>query len=418
MYFVSLSNISSHYFKILCLRVLLVATKIVETKRCFYSYSTLTWYPGKLTTFILAVYEIEGLIENLIVLRDKTVDLSQFPTTSPSPQPNDYTNIDNSINNWKSILSTYRSQTGDLTYAFTNELKQYNDIVNSFYQYQQTQKDIADAGTTVQSLIKVLILIGNYNGGATEYMNPGYYAVRATNIVQTVLFISIQGTLRNYCDMGIRNQYQFSRYNTHICQDFSVDKWKYFQSFFQDVCAIHTGFDSSSDLSTFYGNICMSGKPVKTSTIPGGVESSGMNQTLYQFLQSNKAYLTFGASTGTTLSWTTDVTSSLTHITKFSNQFDEEIELGGNVEILAGGADQSKYTVSLASSYNVDVGQASSRIEKTSRTVIIDLGDDDKGTTFMKKYNYLFTKSLLLLLYVDDNFVVRITEDPVYGKLI
>ena len=339
-----------------------------------------------MSTFILPVIEIEQVIQKLIVLRDKTVATSQFPTTKPSAQPNEYTKIDAMISNWNTILTTYRSQTGDLTYAFTNELTQYNDMVNSFYNYQHTQNTVAVAGLSAQAAMQgIVYIIGiSLSGlGFTKYGNPAFYGEMTLKAIQAVIFTALQSTLHDYCsDMDIRNQYQFDSYNTHICQDFSNSKWQYFTNFFKDVCSMQTGFDSASDLSTFYGNLCLNGSPVDPSTIPGGVESSGIDQTLFQFLQSNKAYLTFGAQLSTSLMWTSSVTSSLTHTTTFTNNHDNEIDLTGVTVMQLGVEDESSYAVKIGSTYNIAVGQTSTRTESTQRTVVINFGDADQGTTF------------------------------------
>ena len=56
----------------------------MSDQQCFFSFPTLTWYPGKVSTFIFPVIEIEQIIAELTSLRDNIVKLSQYPTSAPT----------------------------------------------------------------------------------------------------------------------------------------------------------------------------------------------------------------------------------------------------------------------------------------------------------------------------------------------
>ena len=394
-----------------------MANKIVSGQQCFFSFPTLTWYPGKVSTFIFPVIEIEQMIAQLTVLRDKTIALSQFPTSAPITAPpissknkpsitlstlelNDYQKINASIENWNTILRTYRQQTGDLTYGFTNEMQQYNSIVNSFYDFQSKQDKATNAARSVDKAIKTLTSIAQKVSLFTRLAgnNPFLAVEIGVRIVQEIIFSKLQGTIRNLCnDMYVRNQKQFRSYGTHICQDFHDDRWTTFTNFFKDACSINTGFDSGSDFKQFYGQVCMKGQAIDQNKYPGGVEKSDVDQTLFHFLQSNKAYLTFGSQAPVSLKWTTSVSNSLTHTTSFYDSYDYGITVGGKNELSAGIKLDSTAEFSLATSYNINVGQGSTSTESTQRTVVINLGDSDQGNTH---FIILTVSFCILLLFV------------------
>ena len=287
------------------------------------------------------------------------------------------------INNWNSILSTYQSQTGDLTYAFTNEMKQYNDIVNAFYDYQLQQINSAAVYSSYLGLVKAVEVIAQVillTTAPAAVFNAGGAYVIAARAIQLIIFDGLASTYTEYCDdKSIQSMNQFGSYEQNICNDFHNGRWTSFANFFQDVCSTNLGFEENSQLSTFYGNLCKTDKAVNPSLYPDGVESSGIDQSMFQFLQSNKAYLTFGSQTTTSLTWTSTVTNSLTHTTTFSNNLDNELNPEGKTKLIAGIKLQATMGFKLGTSYKVDIGQTSTGTESSLRTTVINLGDADQG---------------------------------------
>ena len=355
-----------------------------------------------MTTFILPVVEIEQIIKKLTALRDKTVALSQFPTPSPiqatvqQTQLNDYEKVDKMIDNWKTILTKYRSQTGDLTTAFEKEMKQYNEIVNSFHGFLSKQDGFAGAGVGLQSTIKGLtgltqavlffkqiVLLRKSINTPAKFLNNMVLVEIGVRIVQQILFLSVQSDIRIYCDYYIKNWNSFKDYGNNVCNDFHNNKWNDFANFFTNACQIKISFDTQSsdneDVKSFYGMLCTSSGKVDVNKYPKGVENSGIDQTLFQFLQSKKSFVTYGAQTSTSLTWTSTISSALTHTTKFSNNLDNEVVPEGELVLQLEGKLQSKIGFKISTSTLVTIGQASSQTETTVRTVVINLGDPDQG---------------------------------------
>ena len=316
-------------------------------------------------------------------------------TSAPSSL-NDYDKVDKMIDNWKTILSSYRKQTGDLTSAFETELKQYNEVVNSFSEFRTKQNDHSKAGVgiqatlqgsvgTIQAILFVLNLVRLLNVG--NVLNPMMFVELAVRVVQQVLFLSIQSDIRIYCDMYTKNWNSFGNYGNNICGDFADNKWNDFKNFFTNACQIKISFDKVSsnkeEVKTFYGMLCSSGAPIDVNKYPNNaVEKSGTDQTLFQFLRSNKSYVTFGSQAVTSLTWTSTVTNAVSHMTKFSNNLDNEIAPEGQFSANVGAELKSKIGFKMSTSTKVDVGQVSSQNEMTTRTVTVNLGDADQGTLF------------------------------------
>ena len=105
---------------------------------CVYAYDTYQWLPGALTTFALPVVEIEALIEDLTWVYNDLVynQNNSFVKHGDNPDPKDITNINRQINNWKTVLDTYRSHNTALTSMFQSEALQFAHIVQSFKKWQ------------------------------------------------------------------------------------------------------------------------------------------------------------------------------------------------------------------------------------------------------------------------------------------
>ena len=361
-----------------------------------------------MNTFILPAIEIEEIIDKLTLLRDETVALSKFPTSIPSVGPavtttNDYEKINNMITNWNTILDTYRSQNGDSTTAFNNEMKLYNDVVNSFSGFQNKQDSSADVAAGVQGTIKGLQFIYQVISKSLVFqktLNPLAAVEIIAKIVQTIIFLNLRGSLSSHCnDKYVLNQKQFDSYATNMCQDFSAKRWTQFSSFMNDACSMSLGFDSSSnDVAQFYGHLCMNGQSVDPNNYPGGVESSGTSQSLLQFLQSNKAYLTFGADTETTLSWTSTISNSLTHKTKFQFGLEDVNNPYGEMEMKSFIAAQSEIGFELGTNLDIEIGQDSERTEEAKRTVTVTLADDNDGKRNQITLTFYFL-TIILFIY-------------------
>ena len=392
-----------------------VANKVVNSAQCFFSFATQVWYPGKMNTFILAVYEIEQIIEKLTVLRDKTVELSQFPTSAPvTPAPslnipgsndlNTYQEIDNMITNWKSILSTYRSQTGDLTTAFTTEMQQYNGIVNSFAQFQSAQNTAAQTAFDALATMKSLSYIYDAVSAAvlfSKFLNPLTILDVVARTIQIIVYVGVRQSIKNYCsDDYVNNQQQFGSYTQSICLDFDFNRWTNFATFFSDACSMSIDFDgTNNEAAQVYGQVCKTGGAVDPNNFPGGIENSGVSQSLFQFLQSNKSYVTFGAGADTTLSWTSTVSSSLTHQSSLTLSNENKNNPYGKEKISSFVSEESTIGYEIGTKYKIDVSQASTRTEDFHKTVQIKLSDPNDGTELHNVVNHISTTLYFMSLY-------------------
>jgi hypothetical protein len=85
------------------------------------------WQPSVPTTFVLSVYEIELILDNLKTIANPTLN-----TTNAGSKPN----MTKYINNWESILKTYRSHNLDQASMFTQESLLMHSLVQSFSKFE------------------------------------------------------------------------------------------------------------------------------------------------------------------------------------------------------------------------------------------------------------------------------------------
>lgn len=89
---------------------------------CIYAVDTLQWMPGKTTTFVLPVIEIEEIINDLAFL-------ISTPHLNTGIDATD-ANIQKQIDNWESVLSNYRATVG--TTMFSKEMLDVNQMVKAY----------------------------------------------------------------------------------------------------------------------------------------------------------------------------------------------------------------------------------------------------------------------------------------------
>ena len=296
------------------------------------------------------------------------------------------------IDNWNSILTTYRTQTDSFhTTAFSYEMTLYNKVVAGFVDFQNKQQTTRDAGALANDILSGLTgiyILLDILGAFGSFSNPLTIPYLVAKGVLFIIYNSVQYSyIRASCNKGIHitsdieNAPQFKGYNDNICQHFNNNEWSTIANFFTDACSLQIDFQGKADISEFYGHVCTSLKtnPL-TSDYPGGVEGSNGGQTLLQFLQSNTKYLTFGANAPTTLTWTSNIESSITHKTAFKLMSDSEIGLvGDSIDNFVGVDLRSKKTMLITQTQNIKIGQASSKTASSQRTVTITLDDEDVG---------------------------------------
>jgi len=92
---------------------------------CMYSFSIRMWHPAHTTTYVLPVFEIEQIIEQLQVsLTGDTVNLGAASNITAQ--------IRKQISNWNAVLLNYRSHNEGLTPMFTVDDIMFMNMTKSF----------------------------------------------------------------------------------------------------------------------------------------------------------------------------------------------------------------------------------------------------------------------------------------------
>jgi hypothetical protein len=301
---------------------------------------------------VLPVVDIEALIVRLTAM---TADLSET----------DKSKITKQIKNWNTVLSNYRKQSSSLTDIFSAESKLFSDMLSSFSDF-------------------------NRNGavGKNEFLRSFKSFVSGSDIPARSLalgyFDQTFNGLENQCSVGMdasTNQYLKS-----TCSDFATSKSGYrtLRGFLSSACDM-PGSPTAGDSNPLRNSVlmqgmCKEGVVADAKDIPGGLESPDNRDDLMGFMKSKEKYLTFSSNAPVTLTWTSTVSDSITSTATIDSTMSDSGNVnphfGGNVfgvdlmaEVDTGGS----------KSFQLVIGQTSDSSHEYTRTVTIQLDDNDFG---------------------------------------
>lgn len=325
---------------------------------CARSFKTFQWQPGKLTTFILPVVDIEALIKKLTAI-GSAVD------------PADQLKIEKQVENWKTVLKNYRAHNGGLTEMFTADGKLFSDMLKSFSAFKK-------------------------NGGITEFEFKESFDSFFRNKTE-IRYIKSEkkydaindfnkafSNLDNQCSavVGTSNTYLRT-----VCSDFSSSKSDYqsLKGFLSSACNMPGSPNALNKNplknSVLFQGLCKKGSFANSKDIPGGLEvQSTEDDDLMGFMKSKDKYLTFGSNAPVTLTWTSTVSDSIsttaTMDTSISASDDDDFHVGGSAFVATGMFAQ---TVGSSDGFLLSLGSTSDSSHEYSRTVTILLDDGDYG---------------------------------------
>ena len=122
-----------------------VAANITTNSICIFAFDTYQWHPGKATTYILPVIEIEDIINRLTRIRNDLVSNDNNPIIEKlsGDQSTVVAQLNKQLDNWNTVLTNYRSHNLDIYSAFSQE----KAIVQALMQtYQTWQTNIVGNG--------------------------------------------------------------------------------------------------------------------------------------------------------------------------------------------------------------------------------------------------------------------------------
>ena len=301
-----------------------------EGKFCLYSYDSNQWQPGKVTTYILAVNEIELIVQKL---EEKLSDVNTVEGRDDDGAAL-MANISRQVTNWNTVLQNYRNHTKDSVEMFHAEREQFNKLVNSYKDFTKSQRE-ADWEFVGSHMARIVGGLANYLPSlliplATGAPGPGpttaypEVASAVTSIAFATIFESIHKSLYSHCSKTI--PFYDTSIGNNICGDFKEENWNFFADAIRGSCGMpgtpegesldtDDGSSSSSlDAQTVMHTVCrlQKGDSSITKYIPGGVEKHVTGYGLLGFLQDKDTLLTFSGQTSMDITYTSTITDSIT----------------------------------------------------------------------------------------------------------
>ena len=340
------------------------------SRNCFFSNHTFQWQPGKLSTFVLSVMEIEDLIVQLTKVKSDGVSSGSISAEAAS-------NLDKQISNWQTVLTNYRAHNDDLTSLFTADELLFINVTQAYAKFQQGSISDEDTVKALESIVS------KYSAYALNAMTSPRNVVRTDYTTFRTKFASVFKKLQGTCNSfvpGYTNPYLDT-----VCNDFNSVSWTKFTSVIDGPCDMPGSPLATSSLlrnSALFKNLCLSKIASNGTDIPGGVSSSGLRESMFGFLEDPTKYLTFGANAPITMTWTSTVGDAVSFSSNFASSLYDGFANGPDITSPFGIL-SSTLTFDKNEASVISIGKSSSQSHGTSRTITINLADFDTGKLIM-----------------------------------
>lgn len=368
---------------------------------CFTWGDSYIWLPGKVSTYILPVMEIEMTWKSLTYIYDHY--------EARLPQENRPLLL-KQIKKWGTILTTYRGYNSQLTAVFSTVDLQYRSMVKMFENFR-------DGGITAEDLVGAVDYIF-LEGKDKSFTSEQIFKtdLRTQKLLGNAnLKMDYRRAFNKFdkaCTNDLLPQHQ-SSYLQGICADFDKKKWKDAYSVVTSACdmpgsgsenlnAVKTPKsrkleNSSSELSpefiqrrnlqnalkdtSILKEMCQT-KDTDWTDFPGGVSGGKIkNQGMWDFLKTPKTrFLTFGSNAPTTIAWTSAVSDALSFSSSLTQSLPEDVFVEGEMALTMVIANLETATNFVYShSHTIDIGKTADQSHSFERTVTISLDDADAG---------------------------------------
>jgi hypothetical protein len=304
---------------------------------CFYSAPANVWSPGKLTTFVLSVREIENIIDHLTDLSHREENVTHFQ-------------LEKQIRNWNEVLTNYRIHNEDMTQVFSAD-----DIL--------LNREINNMAATLK-----------------DFSWEDFF-----------FFIPSEGDIFNYRLNDLKTQCQrLSHWKlaTSFCQEFRVENWITVEK------AISSGAcnllvpprDADADpvpLSTFaiFQSYCKTQSEDEIVGLPGGPLKDVKN-SLFGFLSDDTKYLTFGAGSEMSFSYSSNIANSLSSSTNIWETNGDSLINWGKLSFSIGNLNlEANHKLEWGDSETTDDTMGLDSTRMASRIIRVTVGDNNPGHT-------------------------------------
>ena len=164
------------------------------------------------------------------------------------------------------------------------------------------------------------------------------------------------------------------------CADLNLDpnQWEKFGSLIDAACRMGSP-DSASKNPLIDSNVIKS--QCRTDSTKSIDDPTRNDPAMFDFLKKNDSYITFGAGSPMTITWTSDITNSYAFSTNLeaSKRRDKGATVGltmanGPVSL------ETAFDASTGSGFTLAIGKSQESSHQFSRTVSVTLDDEDAGT--------------------------------------
>jgi hypothetical protein len=277
----------------------------------------------------------------------------------------DQSKITKQIKNWNTVLSSYRKNNYGLTDMFSADSKLFLDMLKSFSKFNK------DGGISTNEFLK------SFRSFVSITDLP------ALGVALLFFDKTFQG-LESQCGTGMDSTINVFLKTT--CSDFSSSKSDYtsLRGFLSSSCNM-PGSPSAGDSnplrdSVLMHGLCKEGVVADGKDIPGGLESSDNRNDLMGFLKSKDKYLTFSSNAPVTLTWTSTVSDSISSTATIDSSMLDSLGVDGHYGgKIFGAAVMGEIETQGSLTFQLSIGQTSDSSHEYTRTVTIQLDDNDFG---------------------------------------
>lgn len=263
----------------LILLVLVGVNSTISDSFCIRDTNTYVWLPGKLTTYILPVIEIEDIIRKLSKIVDDLTSVNATPANVDAASK-----LLKQISNWKTVLFNYRAHNDEKTALFSADQKLFNSMSAAFNDFQdETHGEMSFFDN--DRLGPLLDSVNSYsnlklNADQKQILNEWQRLINAyaSTAKECTLFVEIVGSTIT----SVKNK---------LCDEFTGNKWKNFWQAINGACDVSSpDFKNSLSDGTFLQSFCKSKGTSMGNDIPGGLSNSPDDNSVFGFLKDDKKY--------------------------------------------------------------------------------------------------------------------------------
>ncbi len=349
--------------------------------KCLALNETNQWMPGRATTYVLPVMEIEKLV---VEIADRKGREGNTPTVEQQ--------LTKAVTTWQHVLAQYRNHSTTLysSHMFTDIDRQWNRLVN-----QIASRPLSD-GNNLQDIREIDEKLKDLKSDA-DYARKHNDDDGVVKEAQAK-YDDFNAATPDYMK-SMKKYFQACKvvaYANDDCNEFDRASWTHVGAILNNFCRMPSSADHDTTMENdlkFVRQLCKRGS-VDGNNVPGGLTGADQQTLeLFGFLSDPTKTVTFGANAPMTIEWTSSSDEGSTYEYSKTESHSTELEAGFEIGVvkpaktIVEGNTGGGFAFSLTSKLSHDIN------EESTHGVSIRLDDNEQG----------------------DYFAVSIVEDPIFG---